>query len=72
MNVSTVRQWVVFFSSGDSNSGSPPLVQIIMTVECRRFFTAGKNTQLMVVIMLKNSAEIFFYQIVLFCFLYLL
>ena len=72
MNVSTVKQWIVCFSSGDSNSGSPPLVQIIMTVECRRFFTAGKNTQLMVVIMLKNSAEIFFYQIVLFCFLYLL
>ena len=29
--VSTVRQWVVYFSSGDSDSRSPPLEQI---VEC--------------------------------------
>mgnify|MGYP001856021262 CR=1 FL=1 len=28
VDVSTVRQWVVCFSSGDNNTGSPPLVQV--------------------------------------------
>ena len=28
MDVSTVRHWVVYFSSDNSNSGSPLLVQI--------------------------------------------
>ena len=31
VDVSTVRQWVVCFISGDSNSGSPLLVQIFMS-----------------------------------------
>ena len=68
MDVSTVRQWVVHFSSGDSDSGSPPLVQIFMSVACRLLFIAGKKS-------IDNGgncvekycfvAEYFFYQIVL-------
>ena len=33
-NVSTVKWWVVCFSSGNSNSGSPVLVQIFMSAAC--------------------------------------
>ena len=55
VDVSTVRQWVVCFSSDNINSGSPPLVQIVTSVACRLLFIAGKNAQLMVVIMWKNS-----------------
>ena len=44
VDVSTVRWWVVRFSSGDSNSGSPPLVQIFMSTACRLLFTAGGNS----------------------------
>jgi len=43
MNVSTVRWWVVRFSSGDSNSGSLLLVQIFMSTVCRLLFIAGKK-----------------------------
>jgi len=35
MDVNTVKQGVVHFSSGDSNSGSPLLVQIFMSTACR-------------------------------------
>ena len=35
MGVSTVRWWVVHFSSGDSNSGAPLLVQMITNTACR-------------------------------------
>ena len=38
VDVSTVRRWVVHFSSGESNSRSPPLVQM----ECRLLFIAGE------------------------------
>jgi len=48
LDVSTVRRWVVHFSSGDSNSGSPPLVQIFISAACRLLFIAGKNAYLMV------------------------
>ena len=48
LDVSTVRRWVVHFSSGDSNSGSPPLVQIFISAVCRLLFIAGKNAYLMV------------------------
>jgi len=41
--VSTVKQWVVHFSSGDSDSGSPPLMQIDKRAACRLLFTAGEN-----------------------------
>ena len=54
VDVSTVRWWVVCFSSGDSNSGSPPLVQIFKCTACRLTFIAGKNVQLMIVTALKN------------------
>jgi len=53
VDVSTVRQQVVCFCSGDS--GSSPLVQSFTSEACRLLFTAGKNVQLMVVTALKNS-----------------
>jgi len=37
------------------NSGSPPLVQIIMSVTCRLLFLVGENTELLVVTTLKKS-----------------
>ena len=42
VNVSTVRQWVVCFSTGDSDSG-PLMVQIFMSTACRLLFTADKK-----------------------------
>ena len=57
MYVSTVKQWVVHFSSGDSDSGSPPLMQIDKRAACRLLFTAGENAELMVTVtVLKHSA----------------
>jgi len=41
VDVSTVRSWVVHFSSGDS--GSPLLVQIFTSVAHSLLFIAGKN-----------------------------
>jgi len=41
VGVSTVRWRVVCLSSGDS--GSSPLVQIIMSAACRLLFIAGKK-----------------------------
>ena len=55
MNMSTVRQWVVHFSSVDSDSGLLPLMQIFMSVACRLLFIAGANAELMEVTKLKNS-----------------
>ena len=43
VDVSTVRCWVLCFCSGDSDSGSPPLVQIVMSVACRLFFITGES-----------------------------
>ena len=53
VDVNTVRQWVVCFSSGDC--GSPPLVQVFTNAACRLLFIAGENAELMVVSMLKTS-----------------
>jgi len=50
-----MRQWVVCFSSGDSVSVSPPLVQLLLQAACRLLFIAGENAQLMVVTVLKMS-----------------
>ena len=50
VDVSTVRKWVVHFSSG--NSGSPLLVQVLISMTCRLLFISG--SQLMVVTTLKN------------------
>ena len=53
-----VRQgggWVVHFSSGDSGSGSPLLVQTFTSAACRFLFITEENMQLMVVTVLKNS-----------------
>ena len=52
VGVSTVKWWVVHFSSGDS--GSFPLVQIAPSVACRLLFFVGKNAQLMVMTILKS------------------
>ena len=41
VDVSTVRGWVVHFSSGDSSSGSPVLVQIFRSVAYRILFITG-------------------------------
>ena len=43
VNNSTVRQWVVCFSSGRISSGSPPLVHIFMSTACRLLFITGEN-----------------------------
>ena len=37
VDVSTTRWWVVRFSSGDSNSGSPPLAQSCLRVNIQAF-----------------------------------
>jgi len=46
---------MVRFSSGDHSSRALLLVQIITSVVHRLLFIAGKNAQLMVVIMLGNT-----------------
>ena len=43
VGVRTVRQWVVYFSSGDTDSGSPSLVQIFLSRAYRLLFIAGEN-----------------------------
>lgn len=35
VDMRTARCWVVHFSSGDSNNGSPPLVQVVTSIACR-------------------------------------
>ena len=42
MDVSTMRQWMMRFSSDISDSGSPPLVQIFTHATRRLLLTAGK------------------------------
>ena len=54
MGVSTVRRWVVHFSSDDSDSGSPPLVHTVPSTACMLFFISDENSQLMVVTELKK------------------
>ena len=46
--------WCVF-SSGDSDSCSPPLVQVCMSMTWKLLFIASENAQLMVVVMLNNN-----------------
>ena len=43
VDVSTVKQWVVYFSSGnsDSDNGSPPAEQILMSAACMLLFITG-------------------------------
>jgi len=43
LGVSTVRPWVVHFSSGDSDCGSTPPVQIFRSVACRLLFIGAEN-----------------------------
>ena len=46
VDVSTVRWWVMHSSSGDCDSRSPLLVQIVTKAACRLLFIAGENAQL--------------------------
>ena len=55
MEVSTVRQLVVCFSSGNNNSESPSLLQIFISMVLRFLFIVDENAYLMVVTMLKNN-----------------
>ena len=41
VDVSTVKQWVMRFTSKDSNSGSLPLVQVVMSMTCRVLLITG-------------------------------
>mgnify|MGYP001858900571 CR=1 FL=1 len=55
MDVSTVKRWVVHFSCGDGNSGSPLLVQIFTSMAHRLLFIVGVNVTLMVVTVFQNT-----------------
>ena len=55
VDVSTVRQWVVHFGSGDSNSKSPSLVQNFMSTACSLLFISGENAQLIVVTVFERT-----------------
>ena len=55
VDVSTLRWCVVHFSTGDSSSGSPLLVQIFTSTAYRLLFIIGKNAQLVVVTVLEQS-----------------
>ena len=52
VDVSTVRWWLVRFSSG--NSGSLPLVQIFASTVCKLLYITGKNAELMAVTALRK------------------
>ena len=54
MNMSTVRQWMIYFSSGESSICSN-LVQTFMGVACRLLFITDKNVELMLVATLKHD-----------------
>ena len=43
MAMRTVRKQVMHFSSGDSKSGSPQLMQVFMSAALRLVFTTGDN-----------------------------
>ena len=43
MDVSTVWWQVLHFSSGRGDSGSPPLVQILMSMACELSFITGES-----------------------------
>ena len=52
VDMSTLRRWVVHFSS--DNSGSPLLVQVLTSTACRLLFIAGENAELVLLIVLKK------------------
>jgi len=54
VDVSTVRQWVIHFSSGDIDSRSSLWVQFFTSVACRFLFMTNENAYLMVVTLVKN------------------
>jgi len=49
VDVNTVRLWVLHFSSDDSDSGSPSMVQILTSAACRLLFISGEYAELMMV-----------------------
>ena len=56
MDEGTARYWVAHFSNDNSNSGSPPLVQMFMILVCKLLFTTDDITELIVVPKLENIA----------------
>jgi len=79
VDVSTVRQWMVRFSSGgtdmkDKSRSGWPCRFLLAQHACRLFFVAGKNAELMVVTVLERcfEAENLLHQILLLCSLHLL
>ena len=46
---------MVHVRSGDSDSGSPLLLQVFASMACRLLFNAGKNAKLTVATTSKNS-----------------
>ena len=70
-----VKWWVVCFSSGDSDSVSPLLVQISSCTACRLLFITSKKSianDCVCVEKILSAAENLLYQILLLCSLYLL
>ena len=55
VDVSTARRWVVRFSSDDSSSAHLHWGRFFTSAACRLLFITGKNIQLIVVTLLKNS-----------------
>ena len=55
IRMNKLTEMFLIFSWWRNDSGSPPLVQIFTSTVCRLLFITGKNAELMVVIMLKNS-----------------
>ena len=49
VDMSTMRQWVVCFSSGNNNLGSLRLMQVFTGLACKLLLIADKNTELTVV-----------------------
>ena len=73
VDVSTVMQWVLHFSSGDSSRGSHPVVMTFykhgmqaLTHRCQKYIANGGDS----VEKIGFVAENLFYQIVLLCCLY--
>jgi len=67
--VSTVRWWEVRFSSGDSNSGSPLLMQIVTSTACKLLFilfiaNGGDYAEKLCFVALSNSVIVLFVSVV--------
>lgn len=71
MYVSTVRPWLLCFSSGDRDNELLPIVQVFIVVASRLLFIADKNSYVTMIDYVEKQCfgvENFLYQ----CYLYLL